>query len=252
MNMQPFYLAIGLVSPVILPPRHGLTLDGLLGGVIHEFHNHEPGWERRLMDLPLKKTMVEDRPLYHASIGHISWNSKLQNLIFTSRFLEPALHDEMFYRKPGKRLPQVMSGSGTYRNRMTDYQSRAADYIWFHGVGDMEKIYDLLHLVPGIGARRHTGAGEIGRLSNGNPDISFFPAEDVNEETFGLVDHKGYPARPIPECVWSQISNTRMPGAMATWHNPYRDRMNASNCVVPPMNARIYREEDDPKNRIPT
>ncbi len=248
MTMQPFYMSIGLSSPIIM--RGHLTLDGLLGGAVFEQRGDEMDIVKALDDLPLKKTCVDgsDRPLYHASALRMRWGSPMRDVSQVKSLNPNRLYDEDFARlRQGRRLPKI---NDKFPNKIASYIAIGAPAVWFFGVGDIGRIATIMRRVRFIGTRRHGGFGEISELSDGRSDVMLYPVSGVDEHTFGLLDEDGLPARPMPVSVWDSLSTAPQPIVFETWHNPYWDRTCATKCVVPSEAWKMFRRSEDPKYRV--
>ena len=240
-EMIPFLLAIELETPAII---NGVTLDGLLGGILYETRSSED-WADSLNDLPLKRTVIEGgaRPLYHASRVQILPDFKLSEVMVGNRVFLNSLYAEDL--QPGKRgLPKVDAARGPYKNAMSNYVATSVSTLYFFGVGDPERVCAIISRAPSIGARRHSGFGMIARNSDGSQAVSWAEVEGVDVDRFGLVDKDGSPARPIPVSTWQSLSNAQPAIHIETWHNPYHDRSLATLCVVPKTGWHVA----DPEN----
>lgn len=237
----PFLLAIELETPAII---NGMTLDGVLGGILYETRSSDD-WEEELDNLPLMKTDIDGgaRPLYHASRVQILPDFRLQDVIVGKRIDAKTIYADDL--APSKRnLPKIDAARGLYKNVMTSYVATSVSALYFFGVGDPDRVCEIISRVPSIGARRHSGFGMIARNSDGSQAVSWAEVEGVDVDRFGLVDRDGLPARPVPVSTWRSLSNAEPAIHIETWHNPYHDKSMATLCVVPKHDWHIA----DPEN----
>ena len=88
----------------------------------------------------------------------------------------------------------------TYKINMDNYPCIVAKEVYFYGRGDMKKTQALLELIPGIGKRANTGAGEI---------IGIFVEESEDNYAFQLAN--ATPARYIPVPTWEELGGKPLP-----------------------------------------
>jgi len=131
------------------------------------------------------------------------------------------LHYGSKYLKTGL-TDNIKLKSGQTRLFREEYFTITVPYLKFYGNGNIEKVARLMKLITCIGTRRAIGGGEI----------HSFKITSTKEDR-SIVDHNGYPARPIPvgeideQKDWFRTD--------ATYRPPYWDVSKSDICYMPPM-----------------
>jgi hypothetical protein len=188
-----------------------LTLDGLLA-VAHESMTGSPA---RAEDIPL------------ANEGGVMKGSAaffLQGTVSDKTMFGRLSHHELA-EVPDMALPRrggkliVDQASGKFRAWMTKFLEVTTTRVFWFGVGDPDRVLDLLKAIPGVGRKATLGYGSIDHdaivIDKKVPDCSF--------------SFLGKPARPLPVSMWRGRPAQQ---AMASVAHPYWDSPMV-RCVVP-------------------
>ncbi len=217
----PFKLVIKLATPFVMG-RTRTTLDGLLSAAVFK--------ETGLMD----KDTFTHIPLERGEGGIFKASCMFVHGIFTHEVVGRVMGlrgrsdlDEVLFSpnsKAGTRYLAVDTARGPYKSNMSNYQGVNARTVVFFGVGDPERVVQLIeNNIIGIGKRSNAGAGQISSVH----------WEPVTED-WSWVTPGGKPARPLPLAIWNKISASRdVPISQVTVQIPYWDVVKAVEAVHP-------------------
>ena len=143
------------------------------------------------------------------------------------RSLRPAAmpHDLALRIDRGKRKGEPLSQivlRDEYKNLLDIRTATAAPVVVAFGEGDIDRVRDLLHDVPAIGAKRSSGFGMVAAVH----------VREIDHPHAGLADRAGNPLRNVPTAVWSQQNLPPKPvrfrvARLPTWNSPQE------RCVAP-------------------
>ena len=108
-----------------------------------------------------------------------------------------------------------------YKANLDSYSAICTPYVYFYARGDASRIHALLELVPGIGKRASTGAGQIMGIH-----------VEGTDEDYSFCLASGKPARDIPVDVWKQISGKEASAGLRSVGLPRYEHA-AQLCVYP-------------------
>jgi hypothetical protein len=209
MAMNPFRLFIRLQTPIHIG-HHPVRLDGL---VWHALYCHLGCPQKALQGLGdyLSTHEYNQEVIYKAGslrfgvLGEITSGRFVDNVIGLKAIKignmrsGSDLNPDNF--KPngrgGKAYTKVIKAGGSYKPVMRENDVYFANYLVFDGVGDGDRIADLIDFyVPAIGVNANNGYGTIGNVvsKRGNEDLS-------------LVNELGFPSRPIPKALYEELTN---------------------------------------------
>jgi hypothetical protein len=152
------------------------------------------------------------------------------------RSLRPAAmpHDLALRNPKGALLSQILLKQ-EYKNLLDTRTATTAPMVVAFGEGDIDRVRDLLHDVPAIGAKRSAGFGMIASV-----DVL-----RINHPHAGLADRAGNPLRSVPASIWTQQNLPPRPirfrvARLPTWNSPQEP------CVAPiqwEMEPDIFEQE---------
>ncbi|MCL2643430.1 MAG: hypothetical protein FWD52_07995 [Candidatus Bathyarchaeota archaeon] len=221
-RFRPFKLTCKIRPPVVLA-HPWVCLDGILTHVMSRrnrgeaFYTQNPHIANREkhyyngMCMPLKQFF----DVYHSSIAF--FNIPYDTLSYTKfykRFYEQDSH------LVGTSQKSIQIGRGPFCAQQIEIPSLPATECYFYGFGDIEKVADLMHHVPGIGKKVAVGCGSIFKFS----------IEEIERDFSFIKD--GVAMRPIP-CKYHFDSAENM---MIAYKPPYWDCASGGNvglCVKP-------------------
>lgn len=209
MNAIPFLIKVPLTTPVLMTNGY-LTLDGILA-MAHESITGRPA---RREDIPL----AEEGGVMKGSAAFFLQGTASTKTMF-GRLSIPELAevpDMALPRRGGKLI--IDQASGEFRAWTTKFLVMDTPRVFWFGVGDPERVVDLLKAVPGVGRKATLGYGSINHdaiVVDDAPDCSF--------------SFQGRPARPLPLAMWR---GEQAQQAMASVAYPYWDSQKVQ-CVVP-------------------
>jgi len=216
-NAIPFLLKVPLLTPLLMTNGY-LTLDGLLA-VAHESITGRPA---RPDDIPLaRENGVMKGSAAFFLLGAVSGRTMFGRL---SHHELAEVPDMALLRRGGKLINQK---SGKYRAWMTRFVEVATERVFWFGVGDPDRVIDLLSSVPGIGRKATLGYGTIDH-------DNIVVETDVPDCSFSFL---GKPARPLPIELWHGKPAQQ---AMASVSHPYWASPMV-RCVVPV--TRFFKQE---------
>lgn len=209
MNATPFLIKVPLTTPVLMTNGY-LTLDGILA-MAHESMTGRPA---RPEDIPL----AEDGGVMKGSAAFFQQGAASSKTMF-GRLSIPELGeaaDMALPRRGGKLI--IDQASGEFRAWQTKFLLMDTPRVFWFGVGDPDRVVDLLKAIPGVGRKATLGYGSI------NHDA--IQVDEVPDCSFSF---KGKPARPLPLSMWHGGPAQQ---AMASVAHPYWDSPRVP-CVVP-------------------
>lgn len=230
--MQPFEITVFLKTPLMYQtrrPLYPLCLDALLtwAAAVERKGRAALGPSAESLEeipLPLKESGRKQR-YYHASaiqlppamekpgavtLDSFVWvRSASSWLRYGSKYLKTGLTDNISLK------------SGETRQFQEEYLTVTTPYVKFYGNGDIKEVSRLMKFLTNIGARRGIGGGEI-------HSFKIVPVEKDRS----VIDHNGYPARPIP--VGEIDGREDWFRTDATYRPPYWDVSKADICYMPP------------------
>lgn len=217
--MHPFEVTAYLRNSIVIDPRTGIALDGLLAGQVRSRHAHEHHLEAPSLtdngltaptptewDLPLNWCTIPGAASRHwltttgqilGPDGTIARTTDTQHIV--SQF------DERRARHTTIALTQhVSSKEGRFRNKITPVVAVPADRIVWRGIGNPDAVIDLLEPLTAIGGRRGAGYGTIRRwtIETCTPDDPVVFAHTHPDGTLGrplpipCANHCGLPVEP--------------------------------------------------------
>lgn len=119
-------------------------------------------------------------------------------------------------RRGGKLI--IDQRKGEFRAGQTKFLMVETERVFWFGVGDPDRVVDLLKAIPGVGRKATLGYGSI--------DHDAIAVDDVPDCSFSF---QGKPARPLPLSMWHGEPAQQ---AMASVAHPYWDSPKVQ-CVVP-------------------
>jgi len=210
MNVTPFLIKVSLTTPVLMTNGY-LTLDGVLA-VAHESMTGQPA---RPEDIPL----VQEGGVMKGSAAFFLQGKVARKTMFGR------LSPHEMVEVPEMVNPQrgggfiIYQNTGKFRAWMTKFIEVATDRVFWFGVGDPDRVLDLLKAIPGVGRKATLGYGAIDHsaimVDTSVPDCSF--------------SFRGKPARPLPVAMWH---GTPAQQTMAAVAHPYWASPQVP-CVVP-------------------
>lgn len=187
---EPFIVWARLECGIVYHPVYGIALDGILAGETRRLSS--PSGQRPSMvdeGLAAKKPPVVDIPLtrcYRSGKKLWHWNATagmLYDASFTplwkasqrspskenASLLEEKYHNTVTGRLKDKQMfsaarsiPHHVGGvKGRYRNRRIPAQIYPAAAIAWAGIGEVERIYDIVRRVVSVGGRHTRGEGWV-------------------------------------------------------------------------------------------
>lgn len=207
--MSPFMIKVPLLTPLLMSSGY-LTLDGVLA-IAHEMKTGTPA---RPEDIPL----AEESGIKKGSAAFFPMGRFAKKVMF-SRIAIPDLSevpDKTNPRRGGRYL--IDQNSGEFKAATTSFLEAQADFVVWFGVGDPERVADLLRFLPGVGRKANLG---YGRFDHENIMI-----EDAPDCSFSLF---GKPARPLPVAMWQGAPSQEM---LVSVKHPYW-KSPRERCVVP-------------------
>lgn len=215
MNNVSFVLKAPLVTPVLMSNGY-ITLDGMLA-VAHEMMTGRPATPA---DIPL----AEESGIKKGSAAFFTLAGPSSRITTKTMFrrLQSAemreIPDQALPRRGGRYI--IEQASGEFCAATTEFVSIEADCAYWFGVGDPDRVVDLMRCLPGVGRKASLGNGAF---ENGGETIS---VEEVPDCSFSLY---GKPSRPIPVSMWKGADAQR---AVVSVSHPYWESPRVP-CVVP-------------------
>lgn len=204
-----FKLVISLATPFVMS-RPRTTLDSLLSAAV--FRETGLMGTDTIPHIPL----VREEGIFKGSCAFIAGNYSHTTVqrVMTLRGGNDLSEEHFAPQSKGKvkRYLAVDTKRGEYKSNMSNYAGMDARTVVFFGVGDPERVVDLIqNNLPGLGRRANAGAGEIVGVT-----------WKRMEEDYSWVTASGLPARPLPLALWNKISaNRQVPVADLTVQVPY-------------------------------
>lgn len=209
MNAIPFLIKVPLTTPVLMTNGY-LTLDGILS-MAHEASTGRPA---RPEDIPL----AEESGVMKGSAAFFLQGAASTKTMF-GRLSIPELTEvpDMVLPRRGGKL-RIDQQSGEFRAWKTKFLVIETPRVFWFGVGDPDRVVDLLKSIPGVGRKATLGYGSI--------DHNNIVVDDVPDCSFSFL---GKPARPLPLAMWNGKPAQQ---AMSSVSHPYWDSPMVQ-CVVP-------------------
>lgn len=185
----PFKLTLEIATPIIMSPVR-TTLDGLLSYAI--FRETGLKGDEVLPHMPL----LEDQGIYKASSLFAHRHSTYRRVDqIQSLDRRSDLSPDLF--KPngrGGRYVKIYEVRGKYKKNLISYRALVAPEIYFWGVGDPERVVQLIEdFIPSIGRKHNSGGGQV------------MAVRWEEDEDFSWVTSEGKPARQLPVAVWEKL-----------------------------------------------
>ena len=232
--MTPFQIEIELKSPILI--KRWLRLDGLLWhclfahygdpekavDALPDFLETTPGGYYKASTLAFATQGATLKPGYSEGIidNVVAVNRATTGIMRSGSDLSPELFAPN--SSNGKRYVKVQVKGGPYKNRLDTHPCLHADKVLFHGVGEGNKIADLIDFyIPALGVNANIGFGTIGAVSC---------RPTAND--YSLIDHKGRPARPLPVSDYQALSERPAQQGPAILNPPFRDQSEVL-CALP-------------------
>lgn len=209
MKATPFLIKVPLTTPVLMTNGY-LTLDGILA-MAHESITGRPA---RPEDIPL----AEEGGVMKGSAAFFLQGAASSKTMY-GRLSIPELAevpDMALPRRGGKLV--IDQASGEFRAWTTKFLMMDTRRVFWFGVGDPDRVVDLLKAIPGVGRKATLGYGSI------NHDA--IAVDDAPDCSFSF---QGKPARPLPLSMWHGEPAQQ---AMTSVSHPYWDSPKVQ-CVVP-------------------
>jgi len=209
--MSAFIVRIALNTPVIMNPV--LTLDGLLARLAFDRLGDA---EAALASLPLEcvrpdiSSLPEQEPaqpaplrsaLIHKASILFAEGPAPEAKVNMVRLARPGktLTADMIRPGRGKKIPNILTHRGEFKNLLDNYTARMPMALWAFGRGDADAVRAALEGVKAIGKKRAQGWGEIAEV-----EVDRIEAP----EAFGLMTADGKPARAVPIALWEEIGGS--------------------------------------------
>lgn len=193
-DMAPFALRFGIDTPISL--RGLLHLDALLG-------SFAAARGRAFNDIPLRKTIVAGgAPFWNASAAILETGpfGPVNDVVRRVKSLNDRHIDEGFLQSTG--FSRSISEMSPHRNLISDYNTHAGVMgVWFTGVGDIDKVMDLLGACQSLGAMHTVGYGRVVSIERYTID------ESRLTQPVGVRLESGIPARVIALQTWKRMFN---------------------------------------------
>jgi hypothetical protein len=139
-----------------------------------------------------------------------------------------------FHTAPLGRLEPGRGGKFAFGNERkntmeTGYRAQAVRAACFIGVGDIDAIREIIRNdVVSIGKRRADGYGMVDKQALVVEEI------DTDAATWGLMDGRGEPARPVPVATWADVGGVEcMIQAVKARPFYWSTRVPVEPCAVP-------------------
>lgn len=226
-NMQPFIVTFRFATMPII--RGSCTLDAVLGGEIA--HNVDD-LEEAIRMTPLACS----DGVFHGSSLILLDDTRVDlpvPIVQKSR--------SAFYEIDPSRIScgRRRAGRPWAKNLLNRYEARLCEGGAWLGVGQMERVEELLRSILGIGKRRHSGWGMI------EPESLEVEPVDASPQTWGLVtgpDDPDFqtdrirPRRPLPIEMFERLGGKPLDEVIAVERvrQPYYDANNPPVPVVLP------------------
>lgn len=180
-----FLVSVTLDTPLLMGNGF-LTLDGVLA-VAHEMLTGSPASPG---DIPLEEESGVKKGSAAFFVNPVGVTShtlfgRLQphDLIDVDEQAVPVSRSRSRYQV-------IEQNSGKYKSHMTGFMKLVAERVCWFGVGDPDKVLDLIGILPGIGRKASLGYGRI-------ENVEIESAPDCSWSLYGK------PARPVPVELWS-------------------------------------------------
>jgi CRISPR type IV-associated protein Csf3 len=224
---QPFYVNVGLQTPVVLGQRAYLTLDSVLAALIYADTGDVEAAHR---DIPLARTdaVWHGSAAFFDSIMHRSTQPAFKRSIEPREEMWAPAYQTGTGRNSNKPRPQrVDTQRGKYKSDMDHYTGIAASTLRWFGCGDIAAVRDLLDGLRFVGKKSRHGWGQVARIDidEATEDLSLLHAQGAEAQ----------PMRPIPVVLWEQMgqSSQGLLQRTAPVAPPYFDEASSTRCVVP-------------------
>lgn len=211
---QPMVITAWLQQGVAIDPRYGIALDGLLAGVLrlNAAHRVTPGTPGSVLDGGLHATLPTeiDLPLDRCTEAGDDWHWMVTTGQPVDHMYHPVVGAPDVHRMTSRfddgrarhivaAIPANAGGPrGRYKDRVTPVITTPAAAVVWHAVGDVDEVYEYVHGVLSIGARRNNGEGTILAWE-------VEPTHTSDIFRFGHTHPDGSLGRPVPKACAVRI-----------------------------------------------